>query len=110
MATHTNQLQVLDGIEEDLAESLSAAGQALKELGKDKPNVKSVDSLTNIFTSRLEKAGLELSNQISYLMRVTTGHSAEGSSYGCKKDFKMAKSRLEHAQARLSGLKASANK
>lgn len=110
MATNTNHLQNLDTIEEDLAESLSAASQALKELSKDKPNVKGVEGLTNVFMSRLDRAGSELSHQIAYLTRVTTGQLAEGSSYGCKKDFKMAKSRLEHAQARLRGLESSANK
>lgn len=106
MAINSNQLQNLDSIEENLADSLSAAGQALKELSKDKPNSKIVDSLTTQFMNRLDKAGSELSQQIAYLTRVTTGHSAEGSSYGCKKDFKMAKNRLEHAQARLHGLEA----
>lgn len=110
MTSHNNQLQNLDSIEEDLAESLLAAGQALKELSKDKPNVKGVEGFTSTFMSRLDRAGSELSHQIAYLTRVTTGQSAEGSSYGCKKDFKMAKSRLEHAQARLKGLEASANK
>lgn len=110
MTSHTNQLQHLDSIEEDLAESLAAAGQALKELSKDKPNVKGVENFTNTFTSRLDRAGSELSHQIAYLTRVTTGRSAEGSSYGCKKDSKMAKSRLEHAKARLRGLEESANK
>ena len=98
MAMNTNQLDV---IEDDLAESLSAAGQALKELSKEKPNNKTVENLTNLFMTRLDKAGSELSQQIAYLTRVTTGLSTEGSSYGCKKDLKMAKSRLEHAQARL---------
>lgn len=110
MTTHNNQLQNLDNIEDDLVKSLSAAGQALKELSKDKPNVKSVESFTNTFMSRLDRAGAELSNQIAYLTRVTTGQIAEGSSYGCKKDLKMAKSRLEHAQTRLRGLEAAAGK
>lgn len=110
MAANTNHLQNLDTIEEDLAESLMAASQALKELSKDKPNVKGVEGFTNTFMSRLDRAGSELSLQIAYLTRVTTGQSAEGSSYGSKKDSKMAKSRLEHAQARLRGLEAFANK
>lgn len=104
MATHNNQLQNLDSIEEDLAESLTAAGQALRELSKDKSNVKNVETFTNTFMSRLDRAGSELSHQIAYLTRVTTGQSAEGSSYGCKKDSKMAKSRLAHAQERLRNL------
>lgn len=107
---NTNQLQHLDSIEEDLAESLSAAGQALKELSKDKPNNKAVEGFTNQFMVRLDRAGTELSHQIAYLTRVITSQSAEGSSYGCKKDYKMAKSRLEHAQARLRGLESLANK
>lgn len=108
--SNNNQLQNLDIIEDDLAESLSSAGLALKELSKDKPNVKTVENFTNTFMSRLDHAGSELSHQIAYLTRVTTGHSAEGSSYGCKKDLKMAKNRLEHAQARLKGLETAINK
>lgn len=106
MAVNNNQLKNLDSIEEDLAESLTSAGQALKELSKDKPNVKTVESLTSTFMSRLDRAGAELSLQIAYLTRVTTGQSAEGSSYGSKKDIKMAKSRLEHVQARLKSLES----
>lgn len=109
MAVNNNQLKNLDTIEEDLAESLTSAGHALKELSKDKPNVKTVESLTNTFMSRLDRAGAELSLQIAYLTRVTTGQSAEGSSYGSKKDVKMAKSRLEHAQTRLQGLETLAH-
>lgn len=104
MALNTNQMQNLDNIEEDLAESLLAAGQALKELGKEKSNAKTVENFTNTFMTRLDRAGSELSNQIAYLTRVTTGQSAEGSSYGTKKDSKMAKSRLEYAQSRLRSL------
>lgn len=99
-----DQLQNLDSIEDDLVESLSNAGLALRELGKDKPNGKAVETFTNNFMSRLDRAGAELSHQIAYLTRVTTGQSAEGSSYGRKKDLKMAKNRLEHAQNRLKGL------
>lgn len=105
-----NQLQNLDIIEEDLAESLAAAGQGLKELSKDKPNIKGVEAATNIFMSRLDKASTDLSHQIGYLTRVTTGQSGEGSSCGTEKDFKMAKSRLEHAQSRLRGLESRAKK
>jgi len=110
MAAGLNQLQNLDSIEDDLAESLTAAGHALKELGKDKPNVKSIENFTNIFMSKLDRAGSELSHQIAYLTRVTTGQSAEGSSYGRKKDLKMAKIRLEHAKSRLCGLESYTNK
>lgn len=109
-SSNNDQLQNLDNIEDDLVESLSNAGLALKELGKDKPNGKLVETYTNNFMSRLDRAGAELSHQIAYLTRVTTGQSAEGSSYGCKKDLKMAKDRLEHAQNRLRGLEASSNK
>lgn len=103
------QLQNLDAIEEDLAESLAAAGRGLKELSKDKPNAKTVETNTNTFMTRLDKAATELSQQIAYLTRVTTGQAAEGSSYGCKKDLKMAKSRLEHAKARLRELEVAAS-
>lgn len=106
----TNQLQNLDKIEDDLAESLAAAGQAMKELSKDKPNNKTVENWTNQFMGRLDRAGSELSQQIAYLTRVTAGQSAESSSYGSKKDVQMATSRLEHAQGRLRRLESIANK
>lgn len=105
-----NQLQNLDNIEDDLAESLASAGQALKELSKDKPNNKTVETLTNQFIGRLDRAGTELAQQISYLTRVTTGQSAESSSYGSKKDFQMANKRLEHAQTQLGRLESLAQK
>ena len=106
----SNQLEKLDKIEDDLAESLSAAGQALKELSKDKPNAKTVENFTNQFMGKLDRAGSELSQQIAYLTRVTTGQSAESSSYGDKKDLQMARGRLEHAQARLGRLESLAKK
>lgn len=106
----TNQLQNLDKIENDLAESLTSAGQALKELSKDKPNNKSVETLTNQFIGRLDRAGTELAQQIAYLTRVTTGQSAESSSYGGKKDLQLANKRLEHAQTQLLRLESLASK
>lgn len=110
MTTHINQLKKLDQIEEHLVESLTAAGQALKEMSKEKPNQKNVEQYTGTFMSRLDQANSDLSNQIAYLTRVTIGHSAEGSSYGGKEDVKMSKSRLEHAQARLRGLETAVSK
>lgn len=104
MTSNKNQLQNLDSIEEDLVESLTAAGQALKEIGKDKFNGKTVETLTGNFMNRLDRASSGLSQQIAHLIRVTTSQSAESSSYGCKKDFRMSQSRLELAQARLRGL------
>lgn len=106
MATvRTNQLQNLNVIEGDLVESLSAAGQALRELSKDKPNAKTVESFTGTFVQQLEKAGSQLSHQIQYLTRVTTGQTSEGASFGhTGKDSKMAQRRLEHAKARLDSL------
>jgi hypothetical protein len=107
---NTNQLQNLDKIEDDLAESLAAAGQALKELSKDKPNNKTVENYSTQFMGRLDRAGADLSQQIAYLTRVTTGQSAESSSYASKKDLQMSKSRLDHAKDRLRGLESLANK
>lgn len=110
MTNQLSQLQKLDCIEEDLVESLSSAGAALKELTKDKPNAKVVENLTGTFVSKLDKAGAELSQQIGFLLRATTSQSNEGSSYAHKKDIKLAHTRLEHSQTRLKGLKTSANK
>lgn len=105
MASKPNQLQNLDIIEGDLVESLTAAGQALRELSKEKPNAKTVESFTNAFMTRLDHAGSELTHQIAYLTKVTTGQTSEGASFGHSgKDSKMAQRRLEHAKARLNGL------
>lgn len=94
-------LQNLDSIEEDLVESLAAAGQALKEISKDKFNGKTVEGFTNTFMSRLDRASSGLSQQIAHLIRITTSQSAESSSYGYRKDSRMAQNRLKHAQTRL---------
>lgn len=105
MTTNPNQLHNLNIIEGDLAESLTAAGQALRELSKDKPNVKTVEQFTSAFMDRLDHAGSELSHQIAYLTKVTTGQTTEGASFGhIGKDSKMAQRRLEHARARLNSL------
>lgn len=109
-SNQANPLQILNAIEEDLAESLSAAGQALKEASKDKPNQKAVETSTNLFMQRLDRAGNELSQQIAYLARVTTSQSAESSSYGCRKDTNLPKNRLQHARYRLADMESFANK
>lgn len=84
----------LDIIEADLVESLSAASQALKELSKERPNGKLVESFTNTFMSRLDRAGSELSSQIGNISSTTT----EGSSCRSKKMD------LEHARIRLNNM------
>lgn len=110
MSSNNNPLRALDIIEEDLVESLAAAGQALKELSKDKPNVRATETLYNTFMGRLDKAGAELSHQIAYLSRVTTSSAAEGLSYGSKIDVQMAKNRLNHAQSYIRQLEAASKK
>lgn len=105
----TLQLKELDTIEEDLVESLNSAGLALKEMTKEKVNGKQLEQMTSGFINRLERAATGLSQQISYLMRVSTSQSAESSSYGCRKDSRMAQSRLEHVQTRLRGLSSRLN-
>lgn len=100
--TITKQLQDLDAIENELVESLAAAGMALKEVAKDRTTVN--NKLFDQFTTRLERAAAGLSQQITYLTRLSTSQSAESSSYGCRKDYRLPQYRLEYAKTRLSEL------
>lgn len=105
----TKELQKLADIEKDLVDSLNMASQTLSELSRDKPNNKNVENYAFSFLNKLEKVEIDLTQQIAYLQRASTGQSHEGSSYGCQKDLKMAQFRLEHAKRRLGELEAIAN-
>ncbi|KAG9508383.1 Mediator of RNA polymerase II transcription subunit 11, partial [Fragariocoptes setiger] len=104
MAQTTSEITKLDNIEKDLIDSLHEAGQTINELAKDKPNAKMVDTLATKFLGKLESIESELSRQIAYLTRASTGQSHEGSSYGCQKDQRMAQHRLDIARKRLDDL------
>ncbi|KAK7084819.1 Mediator of RNA polymerase II transcription subunit 11 [Halocaridina rubra] len=105
-----DRLQALDNIEKDIATVLQTAGQALTELGKDKPANKQVESHVNQFRQTLSHVETELAKQINYLTQVSTGQAHEGSSYMSQKTLQMAMHRLDHAKRRLGELESTRSK
>ncbi|XP_003739948.1 mediator of RNA polymerase II transcription subunit 11 [Galendromus occidentalis] len=98
------KLKELDDIEKDVAQALHAAGQALTELGKDKPTLKPVEANTTNFLKTLQSVESNLSKHIVYLSQVSTVQPHEGSNYAAQKVFHMALHRLEHARSRMNEL------
>ncbi|XP_054168877.1 mediator of RNA polymerase II transcription subunit 11-like [Oppia nitens] len=102
---HQNErLKKLDVIEQQLCQSIQSASAALAELGKDKPSIKQVETQSTQFLKALESIDNDISKQIQYLTRVSTGQAHEGSSYASMKVNHMAWHRLEHSRTRLNDL------
>jgi len=98
------RLKKLDAIESQLCQMMASASQAFQELSKDKPSIKNVETQTNAFLKTLEAVDADISKQIQYLTRVSTGQAHEGSSYASMKVNHMAWHRLEHSRQRLNDL------
>ncbi|KAK7090621.1 mediator of RNA polymerase II transcription subunit 11-like [Littorina saxatilis] len=104
MASSGKQLQPLEKIEGNIAAAMQSAGQALQELSKDKPALKHAESHTSSFIKTLQEVENALTQQINYLMQVTTAQPHEGSCYSATKELQMAMHRSEHVKSRLSEL------
>jgi len=104
VASQNELLRELDQIEGHISNALLSAGQAITELAKDKPTVKSVESHTTNFLKLLETVDNSLSRQINYLTQVSTGQPHEGSCYASQKDSQMAWFRFQHVRSRLAEL------
>lgn len=98
------RLQELELIEKELTSSMVSAGNALQELGKDKPSMKQVENHASSFLKSLEKVETDLSKCIHYLTQVSSGQSHEGSPYASQKILSMSGHRMEHAKSRLRDL------
>lgn len=110
MSAPTERIQSLEQIEKDVVTCLQSAGEALKELSKEKSSLKQVEGHTHQFLKALTHVESKLSEQINYLTQVSTGQPHEGSGYASQKVLQMAWHRLEHARSRLSELERLKNK
>jgi mediator of RNA polymerase II transcription subunit 11 len=99
-----DRLAKLESIEKELANAMASAGQAMTELAKDKPVLKSVENNTSAFLKSLTQVEADLSKQIQYLTQVSSGQAHEGSSYASQKVLTMAWHRIEHTKTRLLDL------
>jgi len=104
-----DRLNALEAIEKEIVTCLQNAGQALNEMGKDKPSQKQVDIHSSNFLKALNRVEVELSGHINYLTQVSTGQAHEGSSYAAQKTLQMAWHRLEHARAKVVELERNKN-
>lgn len=99
-----DRLAKLESIEKELANAMASAAQAMTELAKDKPVLKSVENNTSAFLKSLTQVEADLSKQIQYLTQVSSGQAHEGSSYASQKVLTMAWHRIEHTKTRLLDL------
>ncbi|XP_064406263.1 mediator of RNA polymerase II transcription subunit 11-like [Halichondria panicea] len=83
------RLEKLQRTEQEVCRMLSLAADSIQELSRDNPDQGLVDHKTKEFVKVLEAIEGGLSEQISYLTRVSTHHPHEGSAYGAEKDYEL---------------------
>ncbi|CAD7079603.1 unnamed protein product [Hermetia illucens] len=99
-----DKIQALDAIEKEIIMCLQSAGQALTELAKEKSSQKTAENHTQQFLKSLSNVEQKLSEQISYLTKVSTGQPHEGSGYAAAKVLQMAWHRIHHVRSRVREL------
>jgi mediator of RNA polymerase II transcription subunit 11 len=107
MTNPLEKIQALDAIEKEIILCIQSAGNALAELSKEKPSQKNAENHTNQFLKSLNSIENKLSDQINYLLQVSTTHAHEGSGYSSAKNLQMAWQRLNNVKARLKELEDS---
>lgn len=90
MTNPLEKIQALDLIEKEIILCIQSAGNALQELSKEKPSQKNAENHTNQFLKSLNSIENKLSDQINYLLQVSTTHAHEGSGYSSAKNLQMA--------------------
>lgn len=85
-------------------------GQALMELSKEKSSQKAAENHTSQFLKSLNSVESKLSEQINYLITVSTTNAHEGSGYASAKVLQMAWHRIHNVRHRLRELEESGNK
>lgn len=99
-----DRLTHLEEVEKELYSGLKFCGEALKELGKDKPSLKQAENHASNFIKTMERVESGIGKQIIYLTQVSTAQQHEGSSYASQKELNMAYHRLEHSKTKLREL------
>jgi len=101
-AQHTERIQALDQIEQNVYEMMAQASTSLAEFGKDKPSAKSVDTQVQTFLKSVEKVEAGLNKQLQYLFKASTLHPHEGSCYSSAKIKELAQMRAENMRSKLA--------
>lgn len=78
MANPLEKIQALDAIEKEIILCIQSAGQALQELSKEKPSQKNAENNASQFLKSLNTVENKLSEQINYLIQVSTTSAHEG--------------------------------
>jgi len=89
---------------------IQSAGNALQELSKEKPSQKNAENHTNQFLKSLNSIENKLSDQINYLLQVSTTSAHEGSGYASAKVLQMAWHRMHNVRHRIKELEDAGNK
>jgi hypothetical protein len=106
------KLKRLDEINNNIARISSSLIVFFDELTKDKqPSTKIKQSkiIFDEFLKHLRKVESDLLNEISNLTMASTGHQHEGSIYGARKDYDLAKMQIQLIAAQLNSLRESLN-
>lgn len=88
------KLKKLDEINSQIVKSLHGIIQIFDELSKDKQTLNKVKTTISEYVDNLKRIESDLLQEINYLGLASTGHPHEGSIYGAKKDYDLAKQRL----------------
>jgi mediator of RNA polymerase II transcription subunit 11 len=129
MASPLEKIQALDAIEKEIILCIQNAGNALIELSKEKPSQKNAEvrnfiilspldisifstfqNHTSQFLKSLNSIENKLSDQIAYLIQVSTISAHEGSGYGSAKVLQMAWHRMHNVRHRIKELEDAGNK
>lgn len=129
MANPLEKIQALDAIEKEIILCIQSAGNALQELSKEKPSQKnaevklvdfssavidyhyhSLQNHTSQFLKSLNSIENKLSDQINYLIQVSTVSAHEGSGYGSAKVLQMAWHRMHNVRHRIKELEDAGTK
>lgn len=110
MANQLEKIQALEAIEKEIILCIQSAGNALQELSKEKPSQKNAENHTNQFLKSLNSIENKLSDQISYLIQVSTTSAHEGSGYASAKILQMAWHRMHNVRHCIKELEEAGNR
>jgi hypothetical protein len=98
------RLKQLDEININIYKFSQSLISLFDELNKDKPTLNRIKQIVNEYIETLKKIETDLLSEINYLGLASTGHPHEGSIYGTKKDYDLAKQRLVLVTAHMQSL------
>lgn len=107
-----NKLKRLDEINQNIARISNSLIAFFDELTKEKQpptKLKQTKAVFEDFLKNLKRVESDLLSEISNLAMASTGHQHEGSIYGARKDYDLAKMQVQLIAAQLNSLREALN-